>query len=174
MRYQTVQLIAGGLALTLYSTSVHADLRVVFDEGAPKDRFRIENTGPCTFSAAELHLDLSTSSAGLIFDVTAEGAGVEVFQPFEVVSGQNRLADLPVVRDGQSRLTLRLNELAPKQAVVFTIDVDDTKGQRNTMVSGAEIEGASVAFTSGVVQVSALFSDKASAAVSVDGCSSRD
>ena len=52
-----------------------ADLDVRFLEGAPKDRFIFHNNSNCSLETARLVLDLSGSSAGLIFDVTGKGAG---------------------------------------------------------------------------------------------------
>ena len=66
------------------SAPVQADIVVNFVESAPKDRFVIENTGECEFENLVVEIDLSGSAGGLIFDTTATGAGVEVFQPFEV------------------------------------------------------------------------------------------
>ena len=47
-----------------------ADLEVTFRDGAPKDRFSITNSGTCDLSAMSVLIDLSSSPAGLIFDVT--------------------------------------------------------------------------------------------------------
>ncbi len=83
---------------------VAADLRVTFDEGAPKDRFTLTNAGGCVMPAGVVTLNLATAPAGLIFDVTAQGAGVEVFQPFELVAGASLLEDTPVVTDGDAAI----------------------------------------------------------------------
>lgn len=152
------------------ASGANAELRVNFYEGAPKDRFRIENAGNCALPAATVTLDLSASSAGLIFDVTDAGAGVEVFQPFEVVEGVEVLTQIPTVSDGQSQIRLDLAGLAPGQAVAFTIDVDDTLGQRAITVSGSEIEGATVAYTLDGNTFTATFSSNAEAGIPVSGC----
>ncbi|MEM9344860.1 MAG: aggregation factor core [Pseudomonadota bacterium] len=158
------------LLITASATAAHADLRVNFYEGAPKDRFRIENASHCTLAAASITLDLSTSPAGLIFDVTGAGAGVEVFQPFEIVEGAELLATTPSVLDGQSQIQLDVASLAPGQAIAFTIDVDDTLGQRAITVSGSEIEGATVAYDQAGTAVTGTFSSSAEAGIAVAGC----
>lgn len=163
------------LAVTLFlslltATAAQADLRVSFDEGAPKDRFRIENTGACMISQSSILLDLSTSSAGLIFDVTARGAGVDVFQPFEIVEGAGALAALPTVLDGQSQIRLDVTRLAPGETIAFTIDVDDTIGQREITVSNAEIEDATVSHLTGSGSTSATFTALARADVPASDC----
>ena len=61
-----------------------ADIVVNFVESAPKDRFVIKNTGEYDFENLIVEIDLTSSVGRLIFDTTGNGAGVEVFQPFEV------------------------------------------------------------------------------------------
>lgn len=131
-------------ALIFAAPMAQADLAVRFDEGAPKDRFTFTNTGDCALPAGTITLDIGAAPAGLIFDVTASGAGVEVFQPFEVVAGGDNLRSLPKVSDGQSAIALDLSGLAVGASVAFTIDVDDTGGGREITVSGSEIAGAVV------------------------------
>jgi len=133
------------LALALFAASPSlADISVEFDEGAPKDRFTITNVGDCALGALGVTLDMSTSQSGLIFDVTGSGAGVEVFQPFELASGQSILSATPDVTDGQQSISLSLLGLADGQSIAFTIDVDDTTSDRQITVSGSEIAGAQV------------------------------
>jgi len=157
-------------ASLLMTTTALADLRVIFEEGAPKDTFRIENTGACDLTGTQVQLDLAGSAGGLIFDVTGSGAGVQVFQPFEIVEGRDALRSVPAVVDGQTRLELDIVSLAPGDAVAFTIDVDDTKGQRATMITGAEIAGAYVAYIRQGAPVRATFSTKSVASLPVKGC----
>lgn len=76
-----------------------ADVQVRFDEGAPKDRFTVTNIGGCALGPTAVTIDLEGSPYGLIFDVTDRGAGVEVFQPFEVSTGDKILKTRPQVRD---------------------------------------------------------------------------
>ena len=147
-----------------------ADLRVSFDEGAPKDRFRIENAGTCSVSESSIMADLSTSEGGLIFDVTAEGEGVEVFHPFELVKWFGAIEGLPTVADGQTEDRSYIVSLAPDEVIEFTIDVDDTRGQRAITVSGAETEGAGVTYSHAQVRESSFFSALFEAEILVPGC----
>jgi hypothetical protein len=175
MRFSMIIRLATICALGVASSlmmgaAAQADLRVSFDEGAPKDRFRIVNTGGCAFVGSSILLDLSTSRGGLIFDVTGVGEGVEVFQPFDLVEGAAALASVPTVLDGETRIRLDVVDLQPLAAIAFTIDVDDTLGQRAITVSGSEIEGASVSYTGPEHESSAAFSTRATAVLEVAGC----
>jgi len=78
------------LTLLTLSTSASANLHLEFREGAPKDRFVLKNLGDCTLTDLSVTIDLKNSSGKLIFDITSSGAGVEVFQPFEVETGECR------------------------------------------------------------------------------------
>ena len=131
-------------AFSLLAGFALAELRVDFAEGAPKDRFSIQNAGACPLAAFELEIDLSGSAGGLIFDTAAAGPGVQVYQPFELASGAERVVEIAPLADGDRRLTLKLSGLDPAERVVFTIDVDDTLGVSPTRVAGAEIEGAGI------------------------------
>lgn len=128
----------------IFSTPAVADVVVRFDEGAPKDRFTITNAGNCALPPSSVTIDLTASAAGLIFDVTGSGAGVSVFQPFQLVSGREYVSALPQVKDGDRVVSLKLKGLGTNQRVAFSIDVDDTAGANETIVSGAEIMGATV------------------------------
>ncbi|QJF52755.1 aggregation factor core [Roseobacter ponti] len=146
-----------------------ADIAVRFTESAPKDRFVIENTGNCALSG-QVTLDLNGSAGGLIFDVTGNGAGVQVYQPFELVVGGDALTGLPEVRDGDQALVLEVRGLAPGETIAFTIDVDDTASARGTMVSGSEITGAAVAVAQPEMISRGSFSGDATAKVSTAAC----
>ena len=147
-----------------------ADLQVRFIEGAPKDKFLIQNTGRCAIADSSVLLDLSTTTGKLIFDVTSQGGGVEVFQPFELVEGGDALATLPNVVDGQSEIQLEIANLKPRGTIVFTIDVDDTIGQREITVSGAEIQGATVTYAKSEQKQTAVFTADAVALLVVSDC----
>ena len=153
-----------------FTAPAMAEVRVDFIEGAPKDRFVVSNLGTCPLKAADVSLDLSGSAAGLIFDVTASGAGVEVFQPFEVVKGEQYLTALPVVRDGDRRIELQIDGLPVGQSVVFTIDVDDTAGEREITVSDSEIRGATVSLRTAQVENTAMFDQSAQAVMPGPDC----
>ena len=147
-----------------------ADLRVSFIEGAPKDRFEIVNIGACALAGSSVLLDLSTSAAGLIFDVTDQGAGVEVFQPLEIVAGAEALVATPAVQDGQNQIQFDIASLSPGQAIGFTIDVDDTRGTRAITVSRSEIEGAQVVMLGTDTDKAASFTRDAVADLALDRC----
>lgn len=159
-----------GITLILISlaTAPRADLLVAFTEGAPKDSFSIVNQGACALKQKALLIDLGGSAAGLIFDVTGAGAGEQVFQPLEFVLGRENLLDAPHVSDGDTRILLRIKDLAPGAEIRFTIDVDDTLGERGTIVSGAEIEGARVVILDSDAEAS--FGANARARVLYDSC----
>ncbi|MEM8980951.1 MAG: aggregation factor core [Pseudomonadota bacterium] len=136
------------IASALITSSAHAgDLIVSFVESAPKDRFTIANQTGCDLSASEIVLDLSQSAAGLIFDTTGAGAGVEVFQPFEIVAGAALLASVPDVSDGQNAVALNFKDFPADAELRFTVDVDDTlkaSSLGQIRVSRSEISGAVV------------------------------
>jgi nitrous oxidase accessory protein NosD len=157
-------------ALALAAQTAAADIAVQFTESAPKDRFVIQNIGTCATGEATITLVLNGSAGGLIFDVTERGAGVEVFQPFDLVSGAEALTGLPVVEDGDSALVLNVAELAPGAQIVFTIDVDDTASARGIMVSGAEISGATVNVSRSGETRLASFDQNAAALVALPPC----
>lgn len=159
-------LTIGAISLGLWANAAAADITVSFIEGAPKDRFVIENTGSCAVSEAVFKLDMGPSQGRLVFDVTPAGAGVEVFQPFEITAGLDRLATVPEVVDGQSDLMLQLVQFAAGDMVAFTIDVDDTIGQREITVTGSEITGAEASLTTTQTATS-LFDSTATARLPV-------
>ena len=138
-----MRMLLSAAALSLTTTVAIADVDVSFIEGAPKDRFEIVNTSKCEISNAELVIDLNGSVGGLIFDVSATGAGVEVFQPFEVVAGNAFLTAKPQVRDGDQRIALSIGKLPAGEKIGFTIDVDDTANTREITVDDSELSGAS-------------------------------
>lgn len=154
------------------ASPVHADLQVRFDEGAPKDRFTITNTGDCALGTTAVTIDLEGSPYGLIFDVTGRGPGVEVFQPFEVSSGGESLRTQPRVSDGDNRVTLDLVGLEAGKSVSFTIDVDDTVDNREITVSNQEIVGAAVVTRAAAGTTTAYFGENAIATVPLSGCTS--
>ncbi|KIN61320.1 putative aggregation factor core [Sulfitobacter noctilucae] len=160
------------LMLALTATQLLADITVQFDEGAPKDRFTLTNAGACTLPAVTVTLDIGMAPAGLIFDVTGTGAGVQVFQPFDLVQGAALLGSAPVVRDGDSVIELPLTGLDVGESVAFTIDVDDTGTHRQTVVSGSEMSGAEVRITMAGQQMRGVFGDTATARVPTAACTS--
>jgi hypothetical protein len=158
--------------LILSAATAQADLSVRFDEGAPKDRFTFTNTGDCALPAFTVTLDLGAAPAGLIFDVTGNGAGVQVFQPLALFAGQETLRSTPEVRDGDSTIVFDLNGLGAAAMLAFTIDVDDTGGAREITVNGSEISGARVVTAVNGTTSEGLFDETARAVVKMDDCAS--
>lgn len=138
--------IISALTVSLASP-VFANVDIAFIESAPKDRFVVTNASQCAIENAMLTIDLTNSEGALIFDTTSSGAGVEVFQPFEVRSGDVRLANKAKVNDGDTSLSVTIGLLPANESVSFTIDVDDTKpeGQWGSIrVAGSEMQNATV------------------------------
>lgn len=156
-------------ALALVGTPAIADLSVTFVEGAPKDSFVITADQGCNLAGATVTLDLSATASGLIFDVTGNGAGVEVFQPLEITAGTDALAELPLVSDGDQSVSFRLGQAPLDGRLAFTIDVDDTAGSRAITVSDSEMAGAVVQVQIGGETYVGPF-DGPSALVTIPGC----
>jgi hypothetical protein len=156
-----------------FATPAFANLEVRFIEGAPKDTFEFTNKGACDLGPTEITVDMSETAAGLYFDTTSQGAGVEVFQPFELISGH--VAGAVQVGDGDSKLTMRLNSLAKDESIAFTIDVDDTDhhGQRGqNQVSRSEISGTSVIVVQGDTKSVGVIDNTSRGRVRLSSCSS--
>ena len=82
---QTTRLAA---VLAILATPSLADMTVEFREGAPKDRFVFRtDTGVCQDGPFRITLDLAGSAAGLIFDVTEQGANVTLAAGSQTWSG---------------------------------------------------------------------------------------
>lgn len=158
------------ISVPILTQSATADIRIEFDEGAPKDRFTISNISGCALTEGEVFIDLSKSKAGLIFDTTGQGAGVEVFQPLEFTRGQNFLTNEPKVKDGDNSVRLVFADFDPNGSISFTIDVDDTIGQREITVSGSEIAGAAFTYQNGSKVLEAFFDTSATAQLEQTGC----
>lgn len=140
------------LSTLLAASTSLADVRVSFTESAPKDRFSIVNLSACPTGPVEVVIDLSGSAAGLIFDTTGRGAGVSVYQPFELVAGADQVEAASEITDGDSLAVLSLSSLPSRGEIAFTIDVDDTlpvSSNGPTMITGGEISGARVALRLG-------------------------
>ncbi len=159
-------------ALLALAAPASANMTVQFREGAPTDRFIFDWAGACTVTQATITVDLAGSSAGLIFDVTGEGAGVEVFQPFTLVAGADLVAATSGVTDGAQSLSLEASRLEPGAQIAFTIDVDDTIGAREITVSGAEIQGAQVQLSVDNAVYLATFGTDAVARIAYGACQS--
>lgn len=161
----------GIAAALLASGPAMADLTVEFREGAPKDRFIIASTD-CAIGPSTLTLDLTTSKGGLIFDTTAEGAGVEVFQPVELEQGA---ASFSETRDGDRVLQVSLDALRPGSPVTLTVDLDDTmvdSALGQIRVAGSEIVGATATLSAGSVKASNSFDETGQTRLLTGSCSS--
>jgi len=165
--------------LTFISTGLaETALEVRFIESAPKDRFVIQNLSDCNLNDFTLTIDLKDSAGKLIFDTTETGAGVEVFQPFEIVSGNIKLVsqddETNTVNDGDTALTIRISDLASKESAIFTIDLDDTLTNSDLgmiRVTGSEIENGVINITTANEQLlSATFNNKSTATLNSDTC----
>lgn len=148
-----------------------ADVTVSFIEGAPKDRFVITNAA-CATGPLQVTIDLQSSTGALIFDVSSDGAGVEVFQPFELVSGGSLVTNAPTVKDGDQVLTLDLAGLGKNAEVAFTIDLDDTVQSREITVAGSEIVGAKVLLQYDGIQTEGAFDETAKVTIPWHDCAS--
>lgn len=161
------------LAPLVVATTAHAEITATFIEGAPKDRFVLSSdSGVCADTPIDVTVDLNGSAGKLIFDTTETGAGVEVFQPFELVAGGDQVTGASSVTDGDKRLTLTLNGLPQGADVAFTIDVDDTIGAREITVTDAEIKGAVLRVKRGDQVAEARFGADAIATLDMTSCTS--
>jgi hypothetical protein len=167
-----MHLAATAACLSAYTSGAFADTSITarFIEGAPKDRFEVSNISACPLVDATVIVDLSSSPAGLIFDVSSSGAGVEVFQPFEVAQNAETLKRQPHVRDGQSEVHLEIGTLPAGETLAFTIDVDDTGGGREITVSNAEIAGSRLIIDHRGQLSEAAFSQHSMASLPYDTC----
>jgi len=135
-------------SLIMLSANTYANIQVSFADGAPKDKFVIQNISECNIQNIAMTIDLLESTGRLIFDTTATGKGVEVFQPFEVTTGQITLNSARQFNDGDTQLSLNISSIKANDSVSFTIDVDDTLTESefgNIRVTAPEISGGSVA-----------------------------
>ncbi|MCF2904997.1 aggregation factor core [Octadecabacter sp. CECT 8868] len=158
------------LSAVALSSAAAADLQVEFIEGAPKDRFVITNVGDCALGAGQFEIDFVNSSAGLIFDVSNEGAVVEVFQPSEITVGAEYLTSQPLITDGDQRAILDMSGIGVTETIAFTIDVDDTIGTRAITVADSEISGTTVSLRTDGSTYSAVMETKAQVQLTTPNC----
>lgn len=120
---------------------------VEFTDDSPKDRFEIRNVSAGSWTLVAFTLQLEGARGDLVFDTAAGGEGLSVYQPFETAGSDVRLVRAPDVGDGDRRLDLGFEAFGPGGRFDFTIDIDDRLPRSEwgqTIVSGAEIEGAEV------------------------------
>lgn len=159
--------------LVASASAVSAQMTVEFTESAPTDRFRIINKSACPSGELDLTIDLKGSAAGLLFDTTGTGQGVEVFQPFVLTEGADYLKQVPDVADGARSVTLSISDLPAQKTVSFTIDVDDTQAistNGQIRVAGDEIAGATVRLSGQTALGETQFSSDGTAVLSLNTC----
>jgi hypothetical protein len=162
------------VSIYMLSFNANADIEVSFKDGAPKDKFTLENTSTCDLNDIVMTIDLSGSIGGLIFDTTESGEGVEVFQPFEVTKGQISL-NATQINDGDKQLTLTIKTLKANDVAGFTIDVDDTLTRSelgNIRVTDTEIKGGSVSVNIKGHEVNTPFDFNGKAVIVMSECTS--
>jgi hypothetical protein len=156
-------------ALPFLAQPAFADITVRFIESAPKDRFVI-SSDTCPLTNVDVFIDLAGSAGALIFDVTADGAGVEVFQPVEVQSGT--VVATPVV-DGDQQLSFMINNLRTESDVIVSADLDDVLTNSSLgqiRVAGAELDGAVVKVTIAGESQTAIFEGATNTVVLAHSC----
>jgi len=108
---------------------------IAFREGAPVDRFFIENASVEDWSIARVEIGLAGSAGRLVFDTVPGGAGRNVSRPFRAEAGEARLSAAPDVPDGAEGMALDFSRFGPGERFVFSIDMDD----RMTAVGGTQV-----------------------------------
>jgi hypothetical protein len=158
-------------ATLLLSAPAFADINLRFVEGAPKDRFIIQNAA-CALSQVDVLIDLSGSAGALIFDVTAAGAGVEVFQPVEV---QSRSVTAKPVTDGDQQLSLTIDAFEAGSELIISADLDDVLSDSalgQIRVTGNELAGTMLRITIDGQSQQATFSASSNAVSIPHACTS--
>ena len=120
-----------------------------FYEGAPRDRFVIENNSSDKLSIESATVTLKGSKGKLIFDTIDGGKGVEVFQQFRSEESSAMLASKPQLKDGADTLALKFEHFDPKETYRFSLDVDDqlTNSELGQIrVSSSEMNGAQIQY----------------------------
>ncbi|MEM8871040.1 MAG: aggregation factor core protein MAFp3, isoform C [Pseudomonadota bacterium] len=161
------------LALLAGTVPAMAEVNATFREGAPVDRFFIQNAGLCDLGPVTLTIDLSPSSAQLIFDVTAQGAGVEVYQPIQVKAAASVVYRVNAVTDGMQVVKVELSSFGAGERVEISGDLDDTLTESalgQIRVAGTEIAGARVILNAAGREVSAAFDTQAQAILANPPC----
>jgi len=118
-----------------------------FYEGAPRDRFIIENNSSDKLRIESATVTLKGSKGRLIFDTIDGGKGVEVFQQFRSEESSAMLASKPQLKDGADTLALEFAHFEPNETYRFSLDVDDqlTNSELGQIrVSSSEMMGAQI------------------------------
>jgi hypothetical protein len=185
-RYFLTAAMAGfslfGLTLHAQAASENAcsdHIKVSFAEGAPVDKFKITNQSK-TVQIKAINIDLSSSKGRLIFDTISGGKGVEVFQPYQSVSGNAELSTVALVEDGSDAINLDFKKFSGGDSFTFSIDVDDqlTASELGQIrVTGGEMAQAKAVFLienqdGSTVKKTASFNNQNEALLKLAGCQS--
>lgn len=154
-------------------------IKVSFAEGAPVDKFKITNQSG-NWHIKAVNIDLSGSKGRLIFDTISGGKGVEVFQPYQSVSGTAKLDKVDLIEDGSDSINLDFNQFSDGDSFTFSIDVDDqlTASELGQIrVTGSEMAQAKAVFLienpeGSTVTKTASFNDQNEAVLKLAGCQS--
>lgn len=149
-----------------------AEIRVTYQDLSP-DIITIRNGSAFDLGPFELTVDLGTSPAGLIFDVSGTGAGFAGWAPLSVIAGGEQVLAIGEVTDGDTRLVVRLDFLAGHGTVAIAVDVDDTdpaSALGPTIIAPSEIAGATAHVSHGGPPVSATFGPDGLAVLPLEAC----
>lgn len=102
--------------------SQNANVSVMIRDGDPRHRNYIRNTGRCALAYDVLGLDFATSAGHILIDTAYGGAGTKDPMPVEVESGP--LSVHPVL-DGERKIVVDIEGLAPGQSDVVALNVDN-------------------------------------------------
>ena len=132
------------LALATPAGNAGASLELMFIDGVPADTFEFQNTGDCDLGEVEMWVELEGSAAGLVFDVSEVGAGVDMFHRLEITTGSDYIYRVSKLRDGDTKVLFELERLPAGASVAFQVDIDDTlevSAGGNRQVLSDELEG---------------------------------
>lgn len=153
------------LAMSLAAPAA-ADVEVQFF-GNRGDNFVIVNTGACSVRDARIEIDLGPTVGGVFFDVSDAPPGYQYPQPFRLWVGAEYLEDIPVVKDGDTKIVLNVKSLPGGSFIRFSADTDFEKEGSGAYTNTSFVEG-------GFVRISnaddAVFDEDGYAFVAVGDC----
>lgn len=117
-----------------------ADVEVQFF-GYNGDNFIIANTDACPLIDSTIEIDLSPTAGGVFFDVSAAPPGYQRPRPFEITFGEDFLAEVPKVKDGDTSVLLKVKHLPPESIIRFSVDTDFEKLGSGASVYTSHVEG---------------------------------
>ena len=142
-----------------------AQVSIRYVDAAP-DRFSFTLDGACPLGPATFRIDLTGSRAGLLIDMSGGGSVREL----TVVSGAERVTALPQPQDGATEFEIELSEMVPGETIAVTIDLDDTRSARPTIIRGWEIEGVRAEISAAGASASAEFAASGVAVLPFSPC----